>query len=200
MFSSRTRKELALMAIAAMLPTLILSSVAVGSAAAATVPYHEYSIGCPKLGYWGNRITACPTWIDVQPGVGLSVIDGTGNNYATTSQYVYFAVWGYSYKYAKWYGSAVKRVLNGTPNPVQAYDTSVGAWKRADQGFANQDLAVGPDQVALSPNSGTGTWKIAVETYWAPPFTTWANWMQITYAPPAGGLDTLDYASTTCTF
>jgi hypothetical protein len=35
MLSSRTRKELALMAITAMLPTLILSSVAVGSVAAA---------------------------------------------------------------------------------------------------------------------------------------------------------------------
>jgi len=177
-----------------------LSGLAATQARAGTIPYHSYSISCPKLDYWGNRIKANPIVLNVQDGVGLSYVDGSVTYHPTTKQFIYFKLWAYSHKYGRWYSSPFKRVYMGTPNPAEAYDSSVGVWRSADQGFASNDLAVGPNEVALSPNTGTGTWKIAVETYWAPPFITYLSSFLISPTPASGGLDVVDYATNTCTF
>ena len=98
------------------------------AAVAATIPYHEYTINCPKMGYWGNRIKANPIRIDTQAGVGQSIVDGTGIYRPTTQQYVYFELWAYSYKFGQWYHSDPKRVLNGFVGTVEAYDARAGYW------------------------------------------------------------------------
>jgi hypothetical protein len=168
------------------------------TANADVVPAHSYSVRCTNLDYWGNRIIAQPIHLDVQQGVGQSLVDGTGTQYGTTQQLVYFVVWAYSYKYGGWYHSTTKRVLDGYPNNgVQEYDWSRHQWWQALGGIDAEDLAVGSDAVSLRPSTGSGLWFIEVQTYWAPPFLGTPDSTSPAAAP--GGLNTYDQ-STYCSF
>jgi hypothetical protein len=162
----------------------------------------DYSGSCPRFGDpYGNRIIVNPIKIDMQAGVGQSVVDGTGTYYPTTHQFVYFAVWAYSYKFGRWYHSPSKRVLDGFPGvtPVEAYDPVHGFWSSSAGGIDNPDLSVGPNAVSLSPSTGSGTWYIEVQTYWAPPFVNETlNDVTNPNAAP-GGSSTFD-GGKTCTF
>jgi hypothetical protein len=190
------------------LTALILAAVATAafaaSASASTAgPQRSYSISCPRFGEpYGNRIIANPTKIDMQPGVGQSLVDGSGIYRPTTAQFVYYKLWAYSYRFGAWYQSSWKRVLDGFPgvSPVQTYDSARGLWSYVDVGVDNPDLSVGPNAVAIRPNTGSGTWAIAVETYWTLPFVNMTANDLTNPNPAPGGLDLADMATQTCTF
>jgi hypothetical protein len=60
-------------------------------------------------------------------------------------------------------------------------------------------LAEGPDAVTLMPSTGTGTWFVEVETYWAPPFRTMTMSDLTNPNAAPGGLNIYDNTAF-CTF
>jgi hypothetical protein len=182
---------------------LLITAISVCSAVAATaafsatasadvVPTHQYALRCSSLDAWGNRIVAQPIQLGIQSSVGAT--------FATRQQFVYYRLWAYSYKYGAWYHSSLKRALDGYPNNgVEEYNAAYGYWMSPSGGFDGADLAEGPDAETLMPNTGTGTWFVEVQTYWAPPFgnMTTSDLTNPNAAP--GGLNIYDNTGF-CTF
>lgn len=171
-------------------------------ASAATVPYHKYSFSCPRLGYapdyyWGNYLKALPTRLDSEADVGQSILGSGGQ---VTTQYIYFRLWAWSYKDARWVKTWWKRVRDGYPiisTPIEAYDSSVGYWMNASLSLGSSDMNIGANEVGLRELTGSGRWYFGVETYWAPASVSSPD--PRIYAPAAGGIDTFDAAGT-CDF
>jgi hypothetical protein len=177
---------------------VLVTALVVATAPAYAAPTHQYDVSCPHNGYWGGYIKAMPISIDSFPGVGTSVVDGSGYHPDTT-EYVYYRVWGYQYSSHRWYTSALKRVLDGYPfYAVQAWDPSVGAWLAAPPSLSNSDMSIGADEVALRIPYGTGRWGISVQTYWAPPTSSTTDPRLQSAAP--GGTNVFDSVNGTCTF
>lgn len=168
----RLRVLLAVVLSVAAVP-LAAALVHTGAASAATIPSHSYSWRCANQDYWGTYVTLQPEWINGEEGVGTSFVDGTGTNYATSEQYIYYLVWAYSYRSGAWIHSPMKRVLNRylSSTPVEAYDTTSGRWSAAPWTWWSSDFSIGPDQVGLRLPLGSGTWYVEGETYWTPKFT-----------------------------
>ena len=178
-------------------------------AGATTVPAHWYTLSCPRVGYWGDYIEAQVTRLETQPGVGMSIVDGTGTLYPSTQQFIYFRLVAHNDTYGGWIATNWKRSRGVYPGVgLEDYDTSVGLWMPAFQTVIssslvytyNGNLMVGPDQVAIRVQPGSGTYTFYVETYWAPP-TLEMTMADLTNRYPApGGLDVLDWSPQTCTF
>lgn len=189
---------------AAVLAAAALGAVVVeSSSAATTVPARWYGVDCSNQGYYGDYVLATPIQIVHQAGVDVDMVGTSGTIQPAVHQYIYYWVWVYSVKYG-WVHSKPKRVMDGYPSGVpQEWNTYLHEWVTSGSGLdpivdlsgQYSNLSIGFDQVGI--RVPPGTYRVAIETYWTPPFTTAPSLFDPTI--PAGGLDQIDYGSS-CTF
>jgi hypothetical protein len=183
----KIRKRTGSRFIAAVAACLSITLAAAQAASAhGSYPAHDYSASCQASGW----ITATPIQVETQPGVGLSIIDGSGISSPTTHQYIYFRVWRYSYRLGQWRAGAYKRLFNGTPGTAEIFNSRLGGWAFANGMLYADSFNLNPDFdffLGTQQVGVPGDWGLnytLVETYWEPPTTTWN---MTDPNPPAGG-------------
>jgi len=214
------RRLAAKLAVAACAALAATAATGTSPARASTVPYHRYTVSCsPGVIYLPGDahpyylIKIMPDRIDAMPGVGVSLVDGTGTFYGSSHQYIYFWlwIWNKTANGSQWQHTAAKRVLDGWPVmwDMEAWDRQYGAWMNSSLGdFFNptiydpnnpsnsSEMLVFGYELGMYVRADVGrTWTFTVETEWAPPFAE-SSWPSA-FDPriPSGGLDGYDRTS-----
>jgi hypothetical protein len=203
MFSKATLEQKVTWIRVVMIVSVIVAAGAAANSAdaASSVPYRNYQLSCVVVpGDAANIANATPIEIDGQDDLLDGVVGGADGGHMGKDQWVYFRLWGYSYKYKAWYSSPFKRTLDGYPKgeQVEAWTPRLGGWATA---VLSPNAQIGVTQVGIAPSTGSGLWYFEVETYWAPPFSNPLPNDLTTQAPAPGGLDQLDaFNHPYCTF
>ncbi|MFN2470785.1 MAG: hypothetical protein ABR583_07300 [Gaiellaceae bacterium] len=170
-----TTARLALTAAGALAALAALAGAQTALGSGSGVPAHVmHQARCVDTGYWGRYISSVPGLLETQPGVGTTIVDGTGYSPPATHQYIYFRIWAYEYSTGRWLASSYKRRQNGVIGETEEYNPASGSWM-APNGYITDsaNLNIGIHEVAV--RAGTGWYYVLTEIYWNRPSADWSD-------------------------